>query len=228
LSDKPYNPLAKRSLAESVVRSILESQVHPLSDTSHLVGAGVYILYYTGSLEWYAPIATLNRDGKFAQPIYIGKAIPKGGRKGGFAEDAAAKGTALRDRLGQHFSSVTEARNLKAADFYYRYLMVDDIWIPLGENMLIEEFKPVWNRVIDGFGNKDPGMRRKNQYRSPWDVIHPGRKFADKLGEHPKTVTEILAELASYFATGAVPKRKNATGDDNDMDNGEGNEEEQS
>lgn len=26
---------------------------------------------------------------------------------------------------------------------------------------------------------------RKDQYRSPWDVIHPGRKFADKLGVNP-------------------------------------------
>lgn len=225
MSDKPYNPLAKRSLAESIVRSILEAQVYPLSETARLVGAGVYILYYTGSLEWYGPIATLNRDEKFAQPIYIGKAIPKGGRKGGFSEDAAANGTALRDRLGQHFCSVSEARNLEAADFYYRHLMVDDIWIPLGENMLIEEFKPVWNRVIDGFGNKDPGNRRKDQYRSPWDVIHPGRKFAEKLGEHPKPATEILAELASYFTTGAVPKRKKPTGDNNGDDNSEGEEE---
>jgi hypothetical protein len=225
LNERPYNPLAKRSLAESIARSILESQVYPLSDTAHLVGAGVYILYYTGPLDWYALIAAANRGGAFVKPIYIGKAIPKGGRKGGFAEDAAAKGTALRDRLGQHLSSVSEVHNLEAADFYYRYLMVDDIWIPLGENMLIEEFKPAWNRVIDGFGNKDPGERRKAQYRSPWDVIHPGRQFADKLAQHPKSAHAILAELAAYFATGAVPKRKKSMIDNNGDDNGDGDEE---
>lgn len=29
------------------------------------------------------------------------------------------------------------------------------------------------------------GRRRRNQYRSAWDVLHPGRRFAEKLGENP-------------------------------------------
>ncbi len=207
---KPYNPLEKRSLAESIVRAILASPVKPLTETSQLAGAGVYVIYYLGKLDCYAPVAQKNRSGKFGQPIYIGKAIPKGGRKGGLSEDASAKGVALRDRLGQHLASVGEAANLDAADFHYQSLVVDDIWIPLGENMLIEQYKPVWNRVIDGFGNKDPGQRRKDQYRSPWDMIHPGRKFADKLGVNPRTTDEIVADLKSYFETGSVPKRLRA------------------
>lgn len=216
MSQKPYNPLEKSNLAESIVRAILESPTRPLSQTSSLTGAGVYVIYYTGDLEWYAPLATKNALDKFEQPIYIGKAIPKGGRKGGVSEDAAAKGTALRDRLGQHFTSISEAANLEENDFFYKSLVVDDIWIPLGENMLIEQYKPIWNRVIDGFGNKDPGNRRKDQYRSPWDVIHPGRKFADKLGMNPRTAEEIIADLKSYFETGKVPKRlkKAATKDE--------------
>jgi hypothetical protein len=40
---------------------------------------------------------------------------------------------------------------------------------------MIEQFRPIWNLVIDGFGNKDPGKRRATQYRSLWDVLHPGR-----------------------------------------------------
>ena len=39
-------------------------------------------------------------------------------------------------------------------------LVVDDIWIPLGENMMIEQFKPIWNLAIDGFWNKDHGNRQ--------------------------------------------------------------------
>lgn len=207
---KPYNPLEKGNLAESIAQAILKSPVRPLAETAHLAGAGVYVIYYTGKLAWYKPVSEKNKAGQFGQPIYIGKAIPKGGRKGGVSEDAAAKGTALRDRLGQHFSSVNEATNLNADDFHYQCLVVDDIWIPLGENMLIEQYKPVWNRVIDGFGNKDPGNRRKDQYRSPWDVIHPGRKFADKLGVNPRTADEIVADLKAYFETGHVPKRLKA------------------
>lgn len=208
MSQHPYNPLEKRNLAESIARAVLQSPVHPLSNTLDVPGAGVYIIYYVGDLDWYAAIAEKNRDNRFGQPIYIGKAIPKGGRKGGFSSSNVAGSKALRDRLGQHFASVSEARNLNASDFYYRSLMIDDIWIPLGENMLIEEFKPVWNVVIDGFGNKDPGNRRKDQYKSPWDVLHPGRRFADKLANNPVSQEHILEDLRVYLETGVIKRRK--------------------
>ncbi|MBL8260560.1 MAG: Eco29kI family restriction endonuclease, partial [Candidatus Competibacteraceae bacterium] len=45
---------------------------------------------------------------------------------------------ALRDRLRQHATSIDQAENLELGDFHYRCLVVDDIWIPLGENMMIE------------------------------------------------------------------------------------------
>jgi len=112
----------------------------------------------------------------------------------------AAKGRALFDRLGQHAASIQEAKNLRLEDFYVRFLVVDDIWIPLGENMLIETFKPVWNRAIDGFGNKDPGRRRATQYKSPWDVLHPGRKFADKLASSALNVEFLNRRVADYLA----------------------------
>ncbi len=31
------------------------------------------------------------------------------------------------------------------------------------------------NKIIDGFGNHDPGKGRYNQLRSRWDKLHPGR-----------------------------------------------------
>ncbi len=207
---KPYNPLEKTNLGESIAQAILKSPVLPLSETSHLRGAGVYAIYYTGDLAWYKAVADKNKGGTFGQPIYIAKAIPKGGRKGGISDDAAAEGSALRDRLRQHYASVNEASNLNAADFHYQCLVGDDIWIPLGENMLIEQHQPVWNRVVDGFGNKDPGNRRKDQYRSPWDVIHPGRGFAGKLAMNPRTVDQLVADLNTFLLTGKVPKRPKA------------------
>ena len=212
MSGKPYNPLDKKHLAESIVRAILNVEVRHLSDTGHLVGAGVYVIYYTGSLSMYAPVAKKNRENRFEQPIYVGKAIPKGGRKGGLSEDSAAKGSALKDRLGQHLASITAASNLSARSFFYQALVVDDIWIPLGENMLIEQYKPVWNRVIDGFGNKDPGAKRRSQRRSPWDLIHPGRLCGE--GPNPRTPAEIRADLKSYFRTGVVPRRLKAAASD--------------
>ncbi|WP_448662826.1 Eco29kI family restriction endonuclease [Sphingomonas sp. CJ20] len=106
----------------------------------------------------------------------------------------------LAERLRQHATSINEVDNLGLADFWVRYLVVDDIWIPLGENMLIETFKPVWNRAVDGFGNKDPGRRRKDQFRSPWDVFHPGRVFARKLAESPVDAPFLETRVDDYFS----------------------------
>ncbi|MFZ1110601.1 MAG: Eco29kI family restriction endonuclease [Rhodomicrobium sp.] len=196
--DGPYNPLAKINLGRSVARALLTVAPRPLSETDDLRGAGVYAIYYIGAFPGYAPIAAHNRDGRFEQPIYVGKAIPRGGRKGLLSE-ASAVGTALRDRLRQHASSVNEAKNLQMEDFLYRSLIVDDIWIPLGENMLIEKFKPVWNIVIDGFGNKDPGNRRATQVKSPWDVLHPGRAVMEKLADSALRPEALVAKLDAFF-----------------------------
>jgi hypothetical protein len=164
-----------------VADTLLRVAVRPLSDTGQLIGAGVYAIYYTGAFVAYTSMTARNADNNFGQPIYVGKAVPRGARKGGLGFDAG-KGKALRDRLNQHAGSINEAINLDLTDFYYRALTVDDIWIPLGENVVIEKFQPLWNRVIDGFGNKTPGKGRATQKRSSWDVLHPGRKVRGCIG----------------------------------------------
>jgi len=72
---------------------------------------------------------------------------------------------------------------------------VDDVWINLGERRAIRTYLPLWNTLIDGFGNHDPGNRRKDQYRSDWDVVHPGRYWAEKLGQSLKAAEQILATV---------------------------------
>jgi hypothetical protein len=99
----------------------------------------------------------------------------------------------------EHAQSIQQVENLQLPDFSCRYLVVDDIWIPLGESLLIGRFEPVWNQVIDGFGNHDPGAGRYNQARSPWDVLHPGRRWADKCMGKSKTEEQILKELADFL-----------------------------
>ena len=197
-SGTPYNPLDKLNLANSIAGALLTLDVSPLSEVDMIVGAGVYAIYYTGDSELYAPLSALNSNGAFQQPIYVGKAIPKGGRKGGLSLDAS-QGKALRDRLKQHATSINEVNNLDLSDFFFRALVVEDIWIPLGENVLIEQFSPVWNQVIDGFGNKTPGGRRATQRKSPWDILHPGRSFAEMLADNPKFTQESLSEMVKDF-----------------------------
>ena len=199
-----YNPLDKINLGRSVAEALLLRPVAPLSQTAELIGAGVYAIYYTGDFEPYRPVAERNRGDAFSQPIYVGKAVPKGARKGGLSYDATT-GRPLRDRLRQHAASINEARNIDLSDFYFRSLVVDDIWIPLGENMMIEEFGPIWNRVIDGFGNKTPGRRRATQYRSAWDVLHPGRAFAEMLAESPISPEAFVIRLQEFFSGQTVP-----------------------
>lgn len=177
-ASEPYNPLDKRNLAKSVAERLLNRGVVSLPPQP-FNGAGVYAIYYVGGFDLYKPIALANRDGKFSQPIYVGKAVPKGSRKGGFFSEKI--GRDLYIRLSQHAESVASVKNLRTSDFYCRYLTVDDIWIPLGESLLIEMFKPLWNIVVEGFGNHDPGSGRASGKKPNWDVLHSVRPWADKL-----------------------------------------------
>ena len=89
--------------------------------------------------------------------------------------------------------------NLNVEDFQCRYLVVDDIWIPLGESLLIRQFRPLWNVVIDGFGNHAPGSGRYNQQRSPWDVLHPGRGWAERLARCTKSEAELVEKINKHY-----------------------------
>lgn len=196
-----FNPLDKENLGKSVADALLERPTEPLPPSEGFIGAGVYAIYYTGDYPAYAQLAEKNRDGEFAQPIYVGRAIPAGARRGGFGL-GASPGTVLHRRLFEHGQSVAQASNLAQRDFFCRYLVVDDIWIPLGESLLIEMFSPVWNRLVDGFGNHDPGAGRRNQQRSAWDLLHPGRPWADLLQPHPRSEEDVLQRVEAYLRDG--------------------------
>ena len=195
----PFNPLDKRNLAESVTDAMLARPVEPLPPKP-FVGAGIYAIYYVGSFPLYDKIACRNAKGAFQQPIYVGKAVPAGARKGGFGL-GAEPGQALYNRLCDHAKSIAEAKNLETDAFFCRYLAVDDIWIPLAESLLIERFAPLWNRILDGFGNHDPGKGRYNQQKSPWDTLHPGRSWAERLQPNTVGETELYAQVTHYIST---------------------------
>lgn len=193
----PFNPLDKVNLGESVAEAMLAGPVHHLPPEP-FIGAGIYAIYYVGDYEPYSKIAERNRDGRYEQPIYVGKAVPAGARKGGLGL-GVDPGKALFSRLSEHFESVSAARNISASDFFCRYLVVDDIWIPLAESLLIEKFQPVRNRVLDGFGNHNPGAGRYQQQRSPWDALHEGRDWADRLRPCAYTQEQLEARVKEYL-----------------------------
>lgn len=190
MPEQPYNPLDKKNLAESVANALLARPVYALPPPDGFVGAGIYAIYYVGDFPSYRRIAELNRDRRFGAPIYIGKAVPPGARKGGYGL-GEAPGRVLHNRLREHARSIDQVENLNLADFHCRYLVTDDIWIPLAEALLIEKSQPIWNHPIDGFGIHDPGAGRQRQERSLWDTVHPGRPFAKGLPPNSRTSKEI-------------------------------------
>ncbi len=202
---EPYNPLHKTNLGISVANALLGLPVGPLPPPEPFIAAGIYAIYYTGEYPAYKSIAKQNKGGKFQAPIYVGKAIPAGARRGGIGL-GESPGTVLFSRLKEHAESVADAKNLKPEHFFCRYLAVDDIWIPLGESLLIQRFLPAWNVVVDGFGNHDPGKGRYNQQKSSWDVLHPGRGWAEKCAVNLKSESQILERLAKVMSGRVAPQ----------------------
>ena len=194
-----YNPLDKRNLGKSVVEALLTSPAVSLNDIQFFEGAGIYAIYYNGPFEPYQSLAdSIGTEDEI--PIYVGKAVPSGSRKGANLETSST-GKWLFGRICEHRESIKAARNLNVEDFSVRHLVVDDIWIPLGETLLISTFNPVWNRLIDGFGNHDPGAGRYNGLRPLWDVLHPGRAWAEKCKSRSETPEEIGRKVIDYFTS---------------------------
>jgi len=195
---KPYNPLEKRRLAESIVRELLGHEVHPLPPKESFAGPGIYLIYYRGSFGLYKTLAAINSH-DYAHPIYVGEAGPPGGRKGSPFRDDPSPDPILFRRLREHADSISQAKNLRLADFRCRYLVVDEVWITLAESLLIDNFKPLWNVVLDGFGNHDPGKGRHQGKRPNWDTLHPGRTWTERLQPSKLSLEEIQGRVVGYM-----------------------------
>ncbi|MEN0004506.1 MAG: Eco29kI family restriction endonuclease [Bacteroidota bacterium] len=164
-------------------------------------GTGVYAIYYTGGSDVYKLLSQKNKV-EFSAPIYVGKAVPRGWRQARIETDSGKKSYELHRRLQEHARSIRYAKNLLEEDFRCRFIILEDTassLIGTVEAALIRYHKPIWNTEIDGFGNHDPGKGRYNQAKSEWDVIHPGRPWADKcLGAAPNG-NEVEEKIAAYF-----------------------------
>lgn len=192
---KPFNPLAMENLAESIVHALHLQEPVPLALVPEFDGAGVYALYYHGKFPAYKALAGVNTE-KLIEPIYIGKASPSGARKG---IELATQTTALTKRLKDHRKSIEAAINLDIDDFSARWLVMEDVWITLGESAMIRRHQPVWNARIDGFGNHAPGRGRAKGARPQWDTLHPGRTWAQALPSALKSADELQQDAQEYL-----------------------------
>nr|WP_146251498.1 Eco29kI family restriction endonuclease [Modestobacter versicolor] len=165
--------MSKVNLGRSVEAELLRSPMHPLSEVPPFLGAGIYAIYYIGDAELYRPLSGSQT------PIYVGKAAQTGARKG--QVDPEKEGHELWDRIDEHRASIDAVENLEVAGFNVRYLVADELFIPLAERLMLRGFQPLWNVVVDGFGNHDPGAGRYRGARPSWDELHPGRKWNLKM-----------------------------------------------
>ena len=185
-----WDPLTYDNLMAGTVAHFEEQERKPLEDIAGVEGPGIYALYYKGTMAEYQPIA----DG--TRPIYAGKAVPKGSRKGGGEQDVDHP--ALRNRLREHARSVEQVNNLTLNDFSYRALPIVPVWIVFAEQALIKRYKPVWNSCLDGFGKHHQGGRRRETERSWWDTLHPGRPWTAEETQI-KTVAEGSKRVRDFW-----------------------------
>lgn len=181
------------------MRELLGQPCGPLPPGTRFNGAGIYAIYYLGPFPVYDRVARHNQQ-ECAMPIYVGKAIPLGGRKG-VRLVAGNTGAPLYNRLTEHADSIRAATNLELDHFRCRYLVVEELFIELAERSLIQTYKPVWNACLDGFGNHDPGSGRYSGQLPGWDTVHPGRGWAAKMQKPSKnTADEWQAVIRDYLA----------------------------
>jgi hypothetical protein len=196
-----YRNDAFAELVKDAVRFFNGTPVLSLPPSVSFHGRGVYAIYYIGKNPMYAKYGQLNRTA-YEVPIYVGKAVPKGWRQSRTSDDADNQSSELCARLRQHHNSLKLAPSLDASDFMCRFVIFEHTgsdMISTVEAALIKLSRPLWNTVVDGFGNHDPGKGRYEQARSDWDVIHPGRKWAEKCNGVPKTEAVILAKIKQHL-----------------------------
>lgn len=187
-----------QSVVNDAITFFDTTPVHVLPPPGQFIGPGVYGLYYHGGYEAYTRIATRNQD-TYLQPIYIGKAVPPGWRTG---RGSTSSTPDVYRRLREHANSIQQVANLRIDDFRCRFMILSniesDLVVPV-EAELIRRHKPLWNTVVDGFGNHDPGKGRYNQSPSEWDVLHPGRSWAGRLTGTPPEYTAIIAKIQNFL-----------------------------
>jgi hypothetical protein len=189
-----FNPLDTGSLTKIFVNELAAcpSVALPKVDPSAVRGAGLYALYYSGELKLYRKVSSARCD----WPIYLGSAMPTGGRTGNVRRQRKSP---ILDRLNRHRESIASTK-LNSSYFHARWFEVDEPFIILGEILLLRFYRPLWNATLPGFGNKVVGGPRSSGKVSRWDTLHPGRAGGATAPGAQRTVIvqEIQAHLAQF------------------------------
>lgn len=188
-------------MLKDAVRFFHGSPVQSLPPPEVFSGIGVYALYCTSRKGIYSKFGDIINREEYAVPIYVGKAVASGWRQSRNIEDDTTDRT-LFQRLRQHYNSIDAAKNLDPADFACRFVIFEGIaseMVAAVEAALIKKHNPLWNSVIDGFGNHDPGGRRTTGKIPQWDVLHPGRTWAMRMTGEKPSLAYLKRRVADYL-----------------------------
>lgn len=194
-----YTSQAFDEIIKDTIRFFNGTPVITLPPSSRFSGTGVYALYYIGSHQLYEKISEKNRM-EFTLPIYVGKAVPRGWRQA--RVDSQRESFELINRIKEHSRSIDQVNDLELDDFRCRFIILEGTasnLISTVEAALIRFYQPIWNTILDGFGNHDPGKGRYNQAKSDWDVIHNGRTWANKCLGEANNPESIKARVNQHF-----------------------------
>ena len=195
---------AKPSIAGRLVALALIAQpLIPISRLDKMYGSGVYAIYYFGPHPAYKKISGTET------PIYVGKADPRSSE----AKTPREQGPQLYGRVKDHQKAIDTVEKyalehqdpdaLRITDFQYRRLVVATNAQLTAERYLISLFEPIWNeetRICWGISKHGDSATTRSNDRSPWDVLHPGRKWAmSHLLRDKKTREQILAEIDTHL-----------------------------
>ncbi|WP_370936131.1 Eco29kI family restriction endonuclease [Amycolatopsis sp. cg13] len=189
---KLFNPLEPDTTARIVALMAASQPRHPLATLRSFYGAGVYALYYNGP---FAPYAELSKK---EHPVYVGKADPDNRS----SNDPVEHGRKIFDRLREHRASIESSSTLDINDFDCRFLIVQSGFQQAAEAQLIEFFKPVWNKetkICYGIGKHGDSAKTRQNKRSPWDTLHPGRSWADETGQDQHERTAIIEKIQNHL-----------------------------
>jgi hypothetical protein len=190
-------------IIQDILNFFETTPTYPLTFSERFHGVGVYGIYCQAKSGIYHPFSRLNQA-NYQYPIDIGKAVPKGWRQARQNIASSTKQYELHHRLREHYRSITMAQNLDVSDYFFRFILLEgqerDL-ISTIEAALIRQYTPLWNTVIDGFGNHDPGRGRYAQAKSDWDVCHPGRVWADRCQGIPHSQNDLHRKISDFFDT---------------------------
>lgn len=189
-----FDPSNPKVVGRFVSLALVAQQRHPLANIPSAYGSGVYAIYYNGPFPAYAPISGSET------PIYVGQAAPAVNN----ARTPMEQGARLCGRLSDHKKNIgTATTTLDLDDFEFRSLVVQSGWETAAEDYLIHLFRPIWNKeikILYGIGKHGDAATTRGNKRSPWDTMHPSRKWAVGSKEDAKTSATIESELSRHFA----------------------------